>query len=60
MEEKEMIAHDSKSYPYLAIAQHYDVPYAEVLRFSETNSCKHGACSCTKWKAAVWMQVRNK
>lgn len=31
-----MIARDSKSYPYLAIAQHYNVPYGEVLRFSET------------------------
>jgi len=30
-----MIAKDSRSYPYLAIAQHNDVPYAEVLRFSD-------------------------
>lgn len=29
-----MIARDSKSYPYLAIAQHYEVPYAEVLSLS--------------------------
>lgn len=30
-----MIARDSKSYPYLAIAQYYGVPYAEVLLLSE-------------------------
>jgi hypothetical protein len=30
-----MIARDSKSYPYLAIAQHYNVPYAEVLKYSD-------------------------
>ena len=30
-----MIARDSKSYPYLAIAQHYNVPYGEVLELSE-------------------------
>lgn len=30
-----MIARDSKSYPYLAIAQHYGVDYGEVLRYSE-------------------------
>lgn len=30
-----MIARDSKSYPYLAIAQHYNVPYGEVLGLSE-------------------------
>lgn len=34
--DNKMIARDSKSYPYLAIAQHYNIPYAEVLRFSET------------------------
>lgn len=55
-----MIARDSKSYPYLAIAQHYNVPYREVLRFSETNSCKKGACPYTEWKAAVWMLERDK
>lgn len=33
-ERKQMIARDSKSYPYLAIAQHYNVPYGEVLRLS--------------------------
>jgi hypothetical protein len=33
-----MIARDSKSYPYLAIAQHYDIPYAEVLNFAD--ACK--------------------
>ena len=26
---------DSKSYPYLAIALHYNVPYAEVLQYSD-------------------------
>lgn len=30
-----MIDIESKSYPYLAIAQHYGVSYAEVLRFSD-------------------------
>lgn len=30
-----MIARDSKSYPYLAIAQYYEVPYEEVLKYSE-------------------------
>lgn len=56
----EMIAKDSKSYPYLAIAQHYNITYAEVLRFSETNSCKKGGCPYTKWKAEVWMLERDK
>ena len=28
-----MIALDSKSYPYLAVAQHYDIDYGEVLKF---------------------------
>lgn len=29
------IARDSKSYPYLAIAQHYGVSYAEVLEYAD-------------------------
>lgn len=28
-----MIPFDSKSYPYLAIAQHYEIDYGEVLKF---------------------------
>lgn len=30
-----MIARDSKSYPYLAIAQHYGVDYGEVLKLAD-------------------------
>lgn len=30
-----MIARDSKSYPYLAIAQYYGVDYGEVLMLSD-------------------------
>lgn len=30
-----MISIDSKSYPYLAIAQHYNVDYSKVLLFSD-------------------------
>ena len=35
-----MIARDSKSYPYLAIAQYYGVEYGEVLRYSDSGQWK--------------------
>jgi len=49
-----MIARDSKSYPYLAIAQHYDIPYGEVLFYSEMY--KRFECSkpISDWKLEVW------
>jgi hypothetical protein len=30
-----MVAKDSTSYPYLAVAQHHGVPYSDVLAYAE-------------------------
>ena len=52
-----MIARNSKSYPYLAIAQHYGVPYAEVLKFSDSqknNLVKYPPFNENEWRLAVW------
>ena len=40
-----MIARDSTSYPYLAIAQHYDVPYGMVLAYADALELTHGNAS---------------
>lgn len=40
---------DSKSYPYLAIAKHYNVPYKDVLAFLES-CCQYVH---TPWQIAV-------
>lgn len=47
-----MIAKDSKSYPYLAIAQHYNISYAEVLRYAEV-VCGYNVSE--EWQYLVWM-----
>lgn len=41
-----MIALGSKSYPYLAVAQHYGISYGEVLAFIEDKN----ANADTYWK----------
>lgn len=49
-----MIARDSKSYPYLAIAQHYGIPYAVVLEYAEY--VKNGTAAPTygkRWRMEV-------
>ena len=48
-----MIKLGSKSYPYLAIAQHWNVPYAKVLAFSETLEAS-SILITEPWKVAVW------
>lgn len=53
-----MIAKDSTSYPYLAIAQHYNVSYAEVLVYSEKYN--FNASPYIEWRLAVWMLERDK
>jgi hypothetical protein len=54
-----MIARDSKSYPYLAIAQHYNVPYWKVLRFSE-GWFGGMVPPYTDWKYDVWKLEQDK
>lgn len=53
-----MIAHNSKSYPYLAIAQHYNVPYAEVLKYADgikpISKKMDTVFVPTKWCQEVW------
>lgn len=51
-----MISFESKSYPYLAIAEHYKVDYGEVLQF--VDELKNGSYDkkiylCLGWKAEV-------
>lgn len=48
-----MIKLDSKSYPYLAIAHHWNVPYSKVLAFSETLEASYILVT-EPWKVAVW------
>ena len=55
-----MIARDSKSYPYLAIAQHNNVPYAEVLKYSEGCYTKDFRPLYLDWKLEVWLLERDK
>jgi hypothetical protein len=53
-----MIDPNSKSYPYLAIAQRYGVPYAEVLKYSddikEISYKIDTIMIASYWKQAVW------
>lgn len=49
-----MINRDSKSYPYLAIAQHYGIPYWKVLQYSD-----NPINPFYSWQLAVW-EVKNK
>ncbi len=55
-----MIACDSKSYPYLAIARHYGIPYAEVLKYADSitkfNILK---VPYTDWRLEVWCLERD-
>lgn len=50
-----MIARDSKSYPYLAIAQHCGVPYAEVLQYSDyIKENIYAPTYGVEWREKVW------
>lgn len=50
-----MIARDSKSYPYLAIAQHYGIPYGVVLEYADNVDNEIAAPTYGKpWREAVW------
>lgn len=54
-----MIARDSKSYPYLAIAQHYGVSYGEVLAYAETKAkLKQDHPYVEQWKLEVYKIVQ--
>lgn len=60
-----MITLGSKSYPYLAIAQHYGIDYGEVLSFSDIVENKKLALdvSLHKWQCAVldaWYNERER
>lgn len=48
-----MIAKDSLSYPYLAVARQFDVPYADVLEYS---GCIPSATlqRSQPWQRATW------
>lgn len=53
-----MIAKDSKSYPYLAIAQHHGIDYSEVLKYANMIKVKIHTRMPTihysEWKLEVW------
>ncbi len=60
-----MIARDSKSYPYLAIAQHYGVSYWKVLRVSYYyEKCFASPLNSMPpfqdWKFAIWKLEKDK
>jgi hypothetical protein len=55
-----MIARYSKSYPYLAIAQHYDIPYAEVLAASDLYDRFRLSPPYAEWRYMVWALERDK
>lgn len=44
-----MISLGSKSYPYLAVAHHYDISYGEVLAFIEDEN----ADACFDWQISA-------
>jgi len=50
-----MIARDSKSYPYLSIAQHYNISYAEVLHYADL--CKKYIIKSPfqEWRLEIWL-----
>lgn len=49
-----MISKDSRSYPYLAIAQHYNISYAEVLQYSDYIRNMNAIFPYTEWMIALW------
>ena len=49
-----MIARNSKSYPYLAIAQHYGISYAKVLEMS--NGIRKWICDCCDKSLRILMR----
>lgn len=56
------VARDTKSYPYLAIAQHYNVDYGKVLLYSE-KLIRVGIgelAPSTQWRYEVWRLERDK
>ena len=56
------IHRNSKSYPYLAIAQHYNVDYGQVLLYSE-RLIRVGIdelAPFTNWRYEVWRLERGK
>lgn len=56
------IPRNSKSYPYLAIAQYYNVDYSRVLQYSEKLvrlNMLHLA-PATQWRYEVWRLEKNK
>ena len=56
------ISRNSKSYPYLAIAQHYNVDYSRVLLYSE-KLVRVGIgelAPFTNWRYEVWRLEKNK
>jgi hypothetical protein len=55
-----MISKDSTSYPYLAVAQHFNVPYAEVLKYSDHIQRVPPPPPYADWRMAVWMLERSK
>ncbi len=55
-----MIARYSKSYPYLAIAQHYGIPYAEVLAASDHYDKFRLSPPYAEWRYMVWDLEREK
>jgi len=50
-----MIALGSKSYPYLAVAQHYGIDYGEVLEFIDKleNGFKPKLSDVTDWQYSL-------
>lgn len=58
------ISLNSKSYPYLAIAQHYNVDYGKVLCYSERLLNDplgiNPRAPATQWRYEVWRLERNK
>lgn len=55
-----MIALGSKSYPYLAVAQNFKIPYSQVLRLVEDFE-RHDPNSppYTDWRAETWLAYRS-
>lgn len=58
-----MIARDSKSYPYLAIAHYYRVDYGKLLCYSDRLIKADVRCipaPATQWRYEVWRLEREK
>lgn len=55
-----MIALDSKSYPYLAVAQHYNIEYGEVLNYVNFLEKTHNTNPpYSKWRLSVIEAYQN-